>query len=162
MADYIECCNVCGCTIFLRANRKYPECLDCEAKNSVYQSKYTRQYYEEKAQEEFNDISYWKEILVKTELSKQPSFSYEKYKMSCEMQKDRDKRGAERKKREEEQAKNPPISQPTTNTPKCPTCGSTKIKKISSVSKVAGAALFGLFSKTARSQFQCENCGYKW
>lgn len=48
------------------------------------------------------------------------------------------------------------------NKPKCPTCGSTNIKKISTVSKVAGASMFGLFSKTARSQFKCGNCGYKW
>lgn len=48
------------------------------------------------------------------------------------------------------------------NKPKCPTCSSTSVKKISTMSKVAGATMFGLFSKTARSQFKCENCGYKW
>lgn len=48
------------------------------------------------------------------------------------------------------------------NVPKCPTCSSTKITKISTTSKVAGAAMFGLFSKTARSQFKCNSCGYKW
>ena len=48
------------------------------------------------------------------------------------------------------------------NKPKCPTCGSTRVKKISTTSKVAGVAMFGLFSKTARSQFKCEQCGYKW
>ena len=48
------------------------------------------------------------------------------------------------------------------NKPKCPTCNSADIKKISTLSKVAGASMFGLFSKTARSQFQCNNCGYKW
>ena len=42
------------------------------------------------------------------------------------------------------------------NIPKCPTCGSTNIKKISASSKVFGAAMFGLFSKTARSQFECQ------
>lgn len=48
------------------------------------------------------------------------------------------------------------------NTPKCPTCGSTNVKKISVTAKVIGAVGFGLFSKTARSQFKCDNCGYKW
>lgn len=48
------------------------------------------------------------------------------------------------------------------NLPKCPTCSSTNIEKISSFDKAAGAVMFGLFSKTARSQFKCRNCGYKW
>ena len=48
------------------------------------------------------------------------------------------------------------------NTLRCPTCNSTKAKKISATSKVVGASMFGLFSKTARSQFKCERCGYKW
>lgn len=48
------------------------------------------------------------------------------------------------------------------NIPKCPTCGSSNIKKISTASKIAGATMFGLFSRTAKSQFKCENCGYKW
>ena len=46
--------------------------------------------------------------------------------------------------------------------PKCPTCQSTNIKKISTTSKVMGAIGFGLLSKTAKSQFECKNCGYKW
>ena len=48
------------------------------------------------------------------------------------------------------------------NTLRCPTCNDTKVKKISATSKVVGASMFGLFSKTARSQFKCEQCGYKW
>lgn len=50
----------------------------------------------------------------------------------------------------------------TKNTPKCPTCGSTHIRKISASKKMAGAIGFGLFSKTARSQFECLDCKYKW
>lgn len=46
--------------------------------------------------------------------------------------------------------------------PKCLTCGSANIKRISVTTQIAGVVAFGLFSKTARSQFQCENCGYKW
>ena len=48
------------------------------------------------------------------------------------------------------------------NVPKCPTCGSTNIRKISVGAKMGGAAMFGLFSKTAKSQFECGNCKYKW
>ena len=50
----------------------------------------------------------------------------------------------------------------STNQPHCPTCGSTDIIKISAAKKAVGAGLFGLFSKTAKSQFECKNCGYKW
>ena len=52
--------------------------------------------------------------------------------------------------------------QSTENKLRCPTCSSTRVKQISTTAKVAGAVTFGLFSKTARSQFKCENCGYKW
>lgn len=52
--------------------------------------------------------------------------------------------------------------QQTQNMPKCPTCGSTNIQKISAPRKAAGAIGFGLFSKTACSQFECLDCKYKW
>lgn len=48
------------------------------------------------------------------------------------------------------------------NIPKCPTCGSTNISKISGIKRAVLGYAFGLFSKTARSQFECKNCGYKW
>ena len=48
------------------------------------------------------------------------------------------------------------------STPHCPTCNSTNIKRISTASKAVGVGLFGIFSKTARSQFECKDCGYKW
>lgn len=62
----------------------------------------------------------------------------------------------------EQIAYNNSVARELLNKPKCPTCGSTNVKKISGTAKVAGAAMFGLFSKTARSQFKCDNCGYKW
>lgn len=52
--------------------------------------------------------------------------------------------------------------QQTDSHPKCPTCGSVNIRKISATSKVVGAIGFGLFSKTAKSQFECLDCKYKW
>lgn len=70
---------------------------------------------------------------------------------------EREKAKTERQRRVQEHKKtaNP-------NIPKCPTCSSANIEKISSFDKAAGAVMFGLFSKTARSQFKCKNCGYKW
>ena len=53
-------------------------------------------------------------------------------------------------------------SKQNNNQLKCPTCGSDKIKKISVSAKIGGAMMFGIFSKTAKSQFKCEKCGYKW
>lgn len=46
--------------------------------------------------------------------------------------------------------------------PKCPHCSSTNLHNISTTSKLIHGVAFGLFSKTARSQFECLNCGYKW
>lgn len=54
------------------------------------------------------------------------------------------------------------LIQPTQNLPTCPTCGSTNIQKISGLNRAAHGYMFGLFSKTAKSQFCCKNCGYKW
>ncbi|MGM9608344.1 MAG: hypothetical protein ACI3XJ_12650 [Oscillospiraceae bacterium] len=46
--------------------------------------------------------------------------------------------------------------------PKCPTCGSTNIESINLSTRAAATVLFGVVSKTARSQFHCKSCGYKW
>lgn len=48
------------------------------------------------------------------------------------------------------------------NKPKCPTCGSENVEKISNADRAMFGLAFGLFSKTARSQFECKNCGYKF
>lgn len=61
-----------------------------------------------------------------------------------------------------EQKNQAQATQARMNVPHCPTCGSTKIKKISAASKAGGMFMFGIFSKTAKSQFQCVDCGYKW
>ena len=44
----------------------------------------------------------------------------------------------------------------------CPTCGHYHVRKISYTERGIMAGLFGLISKTARSQFECQDCGYKW
>ena len=46
--------------------------------------------------------------------------------------------------------------------PKCPICSSPNIHKISMSKRAVHGAMFGLFSKTARSQWECKNCGNKW
>ena len=47
-------------------------------------------------------------------------------------------------------------------TPHCPICGSPDIEKITLAQKAFGGFMFGLLSKTARSQFKCNNCGAKF
>lgn len=46
--------------------------------------------------------------------------------------------------------------------PKCPVCQSPKIEKISTADRIVHGATFGLYSKTARSQWRCNNCGNLW
>lgn len=53
-------------------------------------------------------------------------------------------------------------NKPADNQIKCSYCQSSNTKKISASAKIGGAMMFGLFSKTAKSQFKCNNCGYKW
>lgn len=55
-----------------------------------------------------------------------------------------------------------PKSTANANVPKCPTCGSINIQRISASAKLGGAMMFGIFSKTAKSQWKCRNCGSKW
>ena len=149
--ENIKCCEVCGCCLLIEYT-KFTECIDCGSKDSVYQSENSQEYYEEKSLAQFETKDKWKEIFVTEELSKLSSFSQEKYEISVQKQKERDIRKL--------QNQNKPAYVP--NLPKCPTCQSIKIKKISDAKRLTHAVAFGLFSKTARSQFQCLNCGYKW
>lgn len=50
----------------------------------------------------------------------------------------------------------------TQNVPKCPLCQSTNISQISLANRAVHGAVFGLFSVTARSQWECHNCHNKW
>lgn len=63
---------------------------------------------------------------------------------------------------EQDQLRQRKQQEPQQNLPRCPVCQSTNLKKISTAAKVASGFAFGLFSTTARSQFECKNCGYKF
>ncbi len=58
--------------------------------------------------------------------------------------------------------KEEPVVQPQKNVPKCPVCQSTNIVKISGMKRALHGHALGLFSKTARLQFECKSCGYKF
>ena len=161
---YFFCCPYCGKVLSNHNNtnasnetelKKY--CLFCDKElDTVVKSKFERNYYTSMAKDKFpvgvmvrggDGIFRWREILEE-EVFKNPLFDKEKYK--------------ERLKEEEKNRNRVINTSQQCNLPKCPTCGSTRISKISATSKVVGASLFGLFSKTATSQFKCNNCGYKW
>lgn len=48
------------------------------------------------------------------------------------------------------------------NMPECPTCHSKNIVSVSQTKREFSAFLFGIANPTARAQFECKNCGYKW
>lgn len=56
----------------------------------------------------------------------------------------------------------PYIKQTLGLVPKCPTCGSTDIVSVSGIRRDLAQTAFGLANPTARAQFKCNNCGYKW
>lgn len=53
-------------------------------------------------------------------------------------------------------------SAPSKPTLTCPTCGSHNVRRIGSAERGFAAGLFGFISPTARSQFECMSCHYKW
>lgn len=139
-------CPYCGAT-------QWPTnvvCAKCKKPMTLIQSKYDSEYYREKSLAEYGDYTHWYEYLL-PEIKESPLFDEAlfNYKQT----------EADRKeildKIFDEKLQNQ-------NIPKCPTCGSTNIKKISTSAKAVGAIAFGLLSKTARSQFKCGSCGYKW
>lgn len=48
------------------------------------------------------------------------------------------------------------------NMPECPTCHSKNIQPVSQTRRSLNRWAFGINNPTARAQFECQNCGYKW
>lgn len=131
-------CPLCGKLQNHTNTNSVNVCKNCGKSIILKKSKYHNEYYRNKAMALYGDYYRWIDVFYNEDLSQNPEFDAKQYTDPFMM------------------------SSPKPNIPKCPTCGSTKIKKISATSKVFGAAMFGLFSRTARSQFCCEDCGYKW
>ncbi len=138
-------CEICGQQVIRNQNI----CPKCKNYICPKESLHDSEYYRNKSMQMVGNYSYATQILIDEEVSQSPKFN-----PNCT----EGNAVAEFNKRNEEIFK----PKQDINTPKCPTCGSTNIKKISSVSKAAHGLAFGLFSKTARSQFECLNCHYKW
>lgn len=156
MADHYYYCPYCGHIVLgddmaeLYSNNR-TDCPNCFSPLKWTKSLHDTDYYTKKSIEKHNDVIKGvmnnMDILREEEIKINPLFDAEKAKMTTVNDKAKAYREVEREK---------------LNVPKCPTCGSTNIKKISTSAKAVGAIAFGLLSKTARSQFKCNNCGYKW
>lgn len=152
--SFINCCAICGSEL-IQVRRKNIICFDCcdlsqglsNCNVPLFKSKEHKDYYKKLALEKYNDENKWETIFVEMELSNNPNFDIEKYNITCDKHK---------------KSQNKVIKTYTPNLPKCPTCGSTNIKKISDLRKGIHGLAWGILSKTARSQFECRNCGYKW
>lgn len=149
MSEYYHYyCPVCGNTVF-DENTKI--CSECKNFIHPHKSIHNTEYYRNRSMEKYNDLKHAIQILIDEEISHNPLYNPNTTEHNAIKEYDQMISDIFKKKE--------PINP---NQPKCPTCGSTDVSKISAVSKVAGAATFGLLSKTARSQFKCNHCGYKW
>ena len=146
-------CKVCGRHPAYVIDNGSKQCLFCGTQNSQIESKYDMSYYREKSQQRFGSTIHDFTILDEEELFINPDFNKELY-----------------NKRREELSKvfsDPETYKPAheylrSTLPTCPTCHSTNIKKISLAKGYLHWRMFGFFSKTARSQWECLNCSHKW
>ena len=113
-------------------------CNHCRTTTDMIPSKFDSKYYRQKSMQKYGDYTHWKDFLL-SEAKENPLF-------------------------DKNNLINPPQPrpQPQSNTPKCPTCGSTNIHKISDLRRGVHGLAWGILSNTARSQFECKNCGYKF
>lgn len=147
MSSKLNYCPVCGHCQNIFDNNRNITCPNCFSKVEFLESQYDEEYYEDKAMDKYGTLMKISDILMEEEVKYNPLFNPEKAKMTTVADRHR------------EIFLNNIDSD---NTPKCPICSSTHIRKISSIKRVTHAYTFGLFSKTARSQFECENCKHKW
>lgn len=145
-------CPVCG--FRSPAYRYKSECPDCHCISTTMESKHDREFYFEEALRIYNNENAFNRVLNEQEIFINPYFNpnardkaWKEFDEKCGVN---------------EPSIAPPIENLTQNVPTCPTCHSTNVKKISFAKGYLHWRAFGLFSKTARSQWECKNCGNKW
>lgn len=149
-------CPHCGSAAFNEKENETMICSACSYIGVPYKPIHDESYYKQKAAEK--NCSVFKIVIIE-EVSKLPDFDMKTF-QSVRQEVNRQNQAAQAIWKSEAAERERKAVE--ANTPKCPTCGSSKIKTISIARKAAGAWAFGILSKTARSQFQCQNCGYKW
>lgn len=147
--DYWYYCPICG-------RSHLPSFNHCRIhkKFELVKSIHKKDYYKQILIERQDYLSSGFDIVTEQEIKTNPLFNhleYEKYQQTkADAKAYWNKQQITNKKDE------------NSNIPKCPTCQSTNIKKISVAKRATHGFMFGIFSKTAFSQFECNNCGYKW
>jgi len=126
---------------------------------AFYINKSDELYNPDKTSIDYVSIDYARKALFDLEVSKNPLFDKQLYETRIAEKKAKD--DAEFKQRVAKIKAEQRFTS-TPNVPTCPTCHSTNVKKISFAKGYLHWRAFGLFSKTARSQFECSSCGYKW
>lgn len=141
--DYWYCCPVCGKSLL-------PSCVHCtkHKKVQLVKSLHNKEYYKQIAFDQHRYTSSGLDIVIEEEIKTNPLYDPSEYEISHTPP--------------QKPIANIYTKPQNTNVPKCPTCQSTNIKKISTAKKATHGIMFGIFSKTAFSQFECCNCGYKW
>lgn len=143
---YYYYCPICGSTVF---NADTTICPNCKNYIKAHQSIHDTEYYRGKSMNMVGNYSYARQILIDEEVSQNPLYNpnttehnaSEEFNVTMN-----NKRG----------------ESPKANIPTCPTCHSTNVVKISNLKRAAHGIAWGFLSKTAFSQFECKNCGYKW
>lgn len=138
--DYWYYCPICGDSFL-------PSFVHCDKHKKVklVQSLHTKEYYQDISYNRNNIYGSGFDILKELEIEPNPLYnSDENAKIPAPIQIDKLNKNQD------------------LNKPKCPTCQSENVKKISVAKKATHGFMFGIFSKTAFSQFECCSCGYKW
>lgn len=146
-------CPICG----IVSTSEREACNYCDSEMYYFESKRDIEYYKSKARKLYNDQIHWRKVVVEEEAKNSPLFEIDQYNFSHSKER-RDKVTNKAIRQSIQDISNPDKS----NIPNCPTCSSTNIKRISGMKRAFHGYAFGVFSKTAFSQFECQNCGYKW
>lgn len=146
-------CPICG----IVSTSENEECNYCDSEIGYFESKRDIEYYKSRARKLYNDQIHWRKVVVEEEAKNNSLFEIDQYNFS------HSEDGIDKVTRKTIRQSIQEINNPDKNNiPKCPTCNSANIKRISGMKRAFHGYAFGIFSKTAFSQFECQNCGYKW
>jgi len=146
MPYYYTYCPKCGTSASFK-KEEITKCIYCGNEVKIQTSKYTNEYYIEKSIEKY-DTQFRELDILEEEIKANPQFDVNAYNTAKEYKRQHKTSFA--------------FTPENTTTPKCPVCQSPNIKKLSATNRGLHLIAFGVASKTARSQFVCRNCGYKF